>query len=253
MNVVPFKALLLVAITVVSLCVSVRADEHNVLYYDQGVEGRWVPYQRGAVAGTPGVFQQMTDAISGHVDIIFKYVNFPAKRAQKAMKDGLIDVEFISLEWLPGGDPGEGFVVSNPLFAVNEYIVTLAGNEAQFSNRQAYYGKAVGTIAGYYYFDDDKFEREDFLTESLLIQGLKKKRFNAVILERETAKFWASVHQVDIAFAPLHTEGVLRVRLQKDKAHLLPLINQGIEAIKASGELANILRGHGIDESVIVE
>ncbi|WP_231731008.1 substrate-binding periplasmic protein [Lacimicrobium alkaliphilum] len=229
-----------------------EADD-NILYYDQGVEGRWVPYQRGAVAGTTGVFQQMTDAISRHVDIDFKTVNFPAKRAQKAMKDGLIDLEFISLEWLPGGEAGEAYVVSEPLFEVNEYIVTLQGNQHLFPNRQAYYGRTLGTIAGYYYFDDDKFQREDFLTESLLIQGLKRDRFKGAILERETAKFWASVHKADIAFATLHTEGVLRIRLQKDKAHWLALINQGIAAIKASGELADILEGHGIDPAVVVE
>ncbi len=235
------------------MSVAAETAGDNILYYDQGVEGRWVPYQRGVVAGTPGVFQQMTDAISRHVDISFKTVNFPAKRSQKAMKDGLIDLEFISLEWLPGGEAGEAYVVSEPLFKVNEYVVTLQGNQHLFPNRQAYYGRILGTIAGYYYFDDHKFQREDFLTESLLIQGLKRDRFKGAILERETAKFWASVHKADIAFATLHTEGVLRIRLQKDKAHWLALINQGIAAIKARGELTTILEDHGIDPAVIIE
>ena len=45
------------------------------------------------------------------------------------------------------------------------------------------FGKRVGTIAGYFYFDDDKFIRTDFLNESQLMMGLKNARFNVIILE----------------------------------------------------------------------
>ncbi|MCV2885121.1 transporter substrate-binding domain-containing protein [Aestuariibacter sp. AA17] len=223
----------------------------EILYFDLGIEGRWVPYQRGANSGSYGVFKEVTDAIAKHANLTFDHVYFPAKRAQKALIDGLIDFEFISLAWLKGSQPGEDFVVSQPIFEVQEYIVTLEGNGENFEKPHSYYDHAVGTIDGYFYHDDDKFKRHDFSTESELIQALGKGRVRVAILEKETAKFWASVHGVSLEFTSLHSRGDLLIRLRNEKQQFMPLINFGITKIKQSGELAKILSSHDIDPAVI--
>jgi len=37
------------------------------------------------------------------------------------------------------------------------------------------FGMPVGTIAGYFYFDDNKFIRTDFLNENQLMLGLNQR------------------------------------------------------------------------------
>jgi polar amino acid transport system substrate-binding protein len=80
-------------------------------------------------------------------------------------------------------DPGPEFDTTEPIFEMTQYLITLNKNTHLFPSRESIFGKRVGTIAGYFYFDDDKFIRTDFLNESQLMMGLKNDRFNVIILE----------------------------------------------------------------------
>jgi hypothetical protein len=79
--------------------------------------------------------------------------------------------------------PGPEFDTTEPIFEMTQYLITLNRNTHLFPSRESMFGKRVGTIAGYFYFDDDKFIRTDFLNESQLMMGLKNDRFNVIILE----------------------------------------------------------------------
>ena len=223
----------------------------ETLIFDLGIEGGWIPYQRGSQEGRPGVFLDVVKGIERHSDLTFKPVYFPAKRAEKAMNDGLVDFDFICLEWMKDGNPGASRKTSLPLFYINEYIVTLANNTHLFPTKQSYHGKVVGTIAGYFYHDDDKFFRMDFLSESKLIKGLARERFKGAILEFGTANHWAREHKVDIGFAVQHSQGKLRFRLREEKWHLLDDINHAIVRLHETGELKAILASHGLESSFI--
>ena len=227
------------------------AQEQTVLIYNVGLEGGWIPYQQSAEHGKDGVFKQVMDAVGRKSGILIKNIALPPKRADRALKDGLLDFDFNVLEWMPNGDYGhEHYVLSDALFPVTEFIVTIDTNSHLFSERDDYYGKPIGTVAGYFYFDDDKFTRVDFLRENLLMQGLKRGRFDAIIMEKESARYWADIHNMKIAFPVQHTEGAVRVRLRKQKSALIPKINQGIKAITQSGELEAILLQHGIVDAL---
>lgn len=220
------------------------------LYFDLGMEGGWVPYHTGAETGRPGVFIDFTNKLQSMIDIQIVAVHFPPKRAEKALLDGIVDFDFICLEWLTDNQPGEGFVASESFLEINEYLVTLKKNTHLFPTRESMFGQPVGTVAGYFYFDDAEFIRVDFLNENILMQGLKHDRFKVAILERETAKYWAKLNATDIGFAALHTSGNLVMRLSKKHQALLPSINQAIRKMKASGELQAILNIHGIESKI---
>ena len=189
--------------------------ESPKLYFDLGGQGGWVPYRKAAVTGADSVFKELSDAMEKYSGIEFLTVNLPQKRAEKALIVGIVDFDFACLEWLSDNKPGEGFVATEPLFEISEYLVTLKQNTHMFPYRQSIFGKQVGTIAGYFYFDDRNFIRSDFLDENLLMQGLKHDRFKVIILERETAKHWAKINNTEIGFAALHTKGNLVMRLRK--------------------------------------
>ena len=114
------------------------------------------------------------------------------------------------------------------------------------------FSKRVGTIAGYFYIDDNQFIRTDFLNEKQLMLGLKNDRFNVIILERETAKYWAKLNNTEIGFVALHTSENLLMRVRKEHRALIPKLNQTIKMMKTSGKLKAILDSHGV-ESLITQ
>lgn len=251
--------LLLVTVTILShVCFDLNAQQANrinnspkpKLYFDMGEQGGWVPFRTGAETGRPGVLTELVKAMEEYSGIQFVPVNFPSKRAEKALKDGLIDFDFICLEWLKGGVAGEGYLTTEPFFEITEHLITFKKNTHLFPTRESMFGKRVGTIAGYFYFDDNQFIRTDFLNENQLMLGLKHDRFKVIIMERETAKYWARLNDTEISFAALHTSGHLLMRLRKENSKLLPVLNQTIKRLKSSGKLKAILESHGV-ESII--
>lgn len=227
-----------------------KKSEQPKLYFDKGEQGGWVPFRTGAETGRPGVLIELTQAMQEYSEIEFIPVDLPAKRAEKALKDGIVDFDFVCLEWLKDGEPGENYVTTESFFEINEYLITLKKNTHLFATRESIFGKPVGTIAGYFYFDDQHFIRTDFLNESRLMLGLKRDRFKVVIMERETAKHWAKLNQTEIGFAALHSSGNLLMRVRKENQHLIPKLNQTIRALKSSGKLKQILQSHGVESEI---
>ena len=238
------------------VCLGLNAQEPKLihkgtkLYFNEGEQGGWVPFRTAAKPGNPSVLVDLTQAMQEYSGIQFIPIKLPSKRAQKALNDGLIDFNFISLGWLKGGQPSEDFLTTIPLFEITEHLVTLKKNTHLFPTRESMFGKHVGTIAGYLYFDDNKFIRTDFLNENQLMKGLKYDRFKVIILERETAKYWAKLNDIKIGFAALHTSGYIVMVIRKKHQRLMPLLNQTIKAIKSSGKLKAILQSHGVGSQI---
>jgi polar amino acid transport system substrate-binding protein len=231
-------------------CLASDNKEAPTLYFDLGEKGGWVPFRNAAKNGGTSIFTELSKTLEADSGIQFKTVHFPQKRAAKALIDGIVDFDFSCLEWFKNNDPGPGFVATEPFFEITEYIVTLSKNTHLFPTPESIYGKHVGTISGYFYFDDDQFIRTDFLNENQLIQGLKNNRFKAIILERETAKYWAKLNNTEIGFAALHTSGNLIIRLRKEHSALIPSLNRAIQKMKTSGKLQAILSRQGIDSKI---
>lgn len=223
---------------------SVAQEQPQTLYYDMDTKGGWVPFLIAEKPGKPGIMTDITTVIQRYLEVRFVPVNFPQKRAEIALKQGLMDFDFICLEWLENGVVGPEYVTSEPFFELTENFITLKKNAQLFPNRESLDQQRVGTIAGYFYFDDHTFIRTDFLNENQLMLGLKHGRFNVIILEQETAKYWAKINNVDISFAVLHSKGNFLMRIRKKHQGLLPAINEAIKQMKASGELQVILDNH---------
>jgi polar amino acid transport system substrate-binding protein len=241
------------------VCLSVNAQDSTILnntpkpklYFDIGEQGGWVPFRTGAETSRPGVLVELTLAMQKHSGIQFIPVNLPSKRAEKALKDGIVNFDFICLEWLQGSVLGDEYLATDSFFEITEHLVTLKKNTHLFPTRQSMFNKRVGTIAGYFYFDDNQFIRTDFLNENQLMLGLKNNRFNVIILERETAKYWAKLNNTEIGFAALHTSGNLLMRVRKEHRALIPKLNQTIKMMKTSGKLKAILDSHSVESLIM--
>jgi len=241
----------LTALTCIFLSLSIAAqEEQRQLYFDVDSVGGWVPILTAAEPGNPGIMTEITQAMERHLGIEFIPIKLPQKRAEIALKEGFVDIDFICLEWLKTSEVGSEYVISEPFFELKESFISLKKNVSLFPTRESLHNQHVGTIAGYFYFDEHTFTRTDFLDENHLILGLKHERFDVIILEQETAKHWAKVNDVDINFAVLHSKGNFLMRLRKKHQDLLPLINKAIKQIKASGELQAILDKHNTEINI---
>jgi len=231
--------------SVVSSAWAEDKDELVLRYNLIGSES-WTSYGYLGDDTRPGAFAEIMELILKRSEISYKFFYYPPKRASKEFEQGELDIDFMSPSWFKDKNMGEEFVHSDKIFELTEYVVTLQKNAKKYQDPKQIYGKRIGTVAGYSYHDDDKFTRVDFSSESALVKGLKKGRFEAVILEELTAKHWAKEHNANIALASVHTHGDIVLRLRAQLKHLLPTLNAAIAALEREGEIDKILKDYNI-------
>lgn len=216
-------------------------SEKETLSYSVSPVAAWVPWNTHPEESKPGIFKEVTQVILDEAGINGNPIILPTKRAIKDLENGDIHFDFVSPDWFTDGNVGEQFVTSDSMLDITEWFITLPKNESQYHSLPNIYGNVVGTIRGYYYFDDARFTRMDFSSESTLIEGLKMNRFDVAILEEMTAIYWSQEQGIDISLAAIHTQGPMVLRIHKSKAALLPTINKAIAGLKFEGKIEAIL------------
>ncbi len=212
-----------------------RLADQVQLKYDIGSTYGWIPFGYSGDQARPGILVELVMLIMDEANISIRSSSMPPKRAVYALEQGELDFDIISPSWFKNGDIGNKYVKSIPILTVTEHFITLAENEKNYQSLKQVYGTRVGTVAGYAYFDDDKFTRSDFRSESELMLGLKKQRFEVAIMERLAALHWSKIHNVAISFPLEHTTGEIVLRLRREHQALLPRINTAIGQLQEKG------------------
>lgn len=189
----------------------------------------------------PGIFLEIIPLLMQYAEFETEQFNMPTKRAVKGLYAGKLDFDFINPDWITDQTSSETFVFSDSILDVTEYLISLYSKKGQFNSLDATYGKLVGTVAGYYYFDDNRFQRADFRSESEIILGLKYERFTVAIMQKTAAYFWANKHQVNIALGAVHSKGKIVLRLHKSRRDLLPKLNSTIALLHQKGLIKAII------------
>lgn len=208
-----------------------------LLKYSVGGSGNHYPYFTND-PNTPGILAEIIVDVLSQANIKGINVEQPAKRTVQYIESGLIDFDTISPSWLSESEKNDKrFVFSEPLIAVDEYVVT----RPDFQSVQPLLsGQLVGTVRGYYYHDDEHFERADFASERELLLALKMGRIDRIIIGELPALYWSKHLDVDISLNSLHSSGLLHIRLLAKHAELLPLLNKAIAQLRESGRLKEI-------------
>lgn len=213
-----------------------------VLRYSISPSANMIPWDEDPETGVPGIYRELVFLLLAESNIAGESTLLPQNRVQEALQKGQIDFDFINPDWFPNGDAGSMFVTSVPVHNFVEWFVTLPENTASFNSRDKVYGNAVGTITGFHYFDEDKFTRVDFDSQSAIIGGLKRGRIDVAILEEMTALYWSDKTSIKIAMSAVYSNGEIVLRLHKDKAHLLPFLNAAILRLQKKGKIRKILQ-----------
>ncbi|NCT49777.1 MAG: amino acid ABC transporter substrate-binding protein [Paraglaciecola sp.] len=225
------------------MCISMVGaanESRSILRYNLDKEGGWVPFDSTDDPERPGVFIELIPLLMEYAEIDAVEYNLPTKRGVVALFKGNLDFDFVNPQWV-SEEEAKDFVFSIAILPVTENFIALAENQHMAQDTQQIYGKLVGTVAGYYYYDDDLFKRADFRSESEVMLGLAHKRFDVAIMEQTAARYWSKIHQVPIALGAVHTQGDIVLRLRAEKKFLLPRINHAIEMLHQQNTINEIL------------
>ncbi|MDO6835019.1 transporter substrate-binding domain-containing protein [Pseudoalteromonas carrageenovora] len=210
------------------------------LKYNISASGSHYPYYTNDPK-KPGVLPEIIEKVLDEANITASHINLPTKRITKYLQDEIIDFDVISLEWLPKNERNDPrYVFSEPLIYATEMIVTLPKNAHNWQSTNSLRGKNIGTVLGYYYYDDNTFERVDFPSEKELMTALSRNRVEAALVGKLTALYWAKQLDMRIAFGAQHSHGFLSIRLLSKHKNLLPKINQAIKNLHSQGYIKNI-------------
>ena len=218
------------------------ADDVNEipLRYDVSGSKGWYPYFVDDKQN-PGIVAEIVPQLLTLAKLKGISLNLPPKRTAKALELGLIDFDVFSPQWIASKQDSTQYVFTLPLFALKEMVITLKDNEKHWPSPESIQGHFVGTVRGYIYHDQNHFKRVDFATEKDLVLALGMKRVEVIIAGDLPALYWAKQHEVDIAFASLHSEGKLHIRLKRNLDYLLPALNKAIKQLHESGEIKRII------------
>ncbi len=221
-------------------CKPLFADDAVTLKYNLTGSGNFYPYYTGD-SDLPGIFPEIVEQILATANIQGQHVVLPARRTVKSLTTSQIDFDIISTAWLSKNERNNPlFVYSAPLFKMSEYLVSLPEHTDKWQTLAAIKGKNVGTVRGYYYHNDDEFNRVDFPSEKELIQALTRQRIEVVIISELSALYWSNELAVKVKLGALHSDGFLRIRILQKYRHLLPQINQAIKQLHQTGGLNKI-------------
>ena len=220
---------------------AVLAEQQPVLKYNVTGSGNYYPYYIDDKINL-GILPEIIKQVMQLADIQVEHIELPAKRTVKYLHQGHIDFDVISPEWLSQAEKqNPQFSYSDTLFTVDEYLVSLTNSVARWQQLDSIRNQPVGTVLGYYYYDDNRFKRVDFHSEKQLIQALKMQRIEVVIIDKLPALYWAKLFDADISFGALHSQGNLKIRLRSEHQSLLPKINAAIKKLNSSGSLDAII------------
>lgn len=219
----------------------VHAEQFPVLKYNVTGSGNFYPYYIDN-RRNPGILPEVIAQILTRANIDAEHIELPAKRTVKYLHLGNIDFDVISRAWLSEQEQkSDLFRYSENLFAIEEYLVSLEENIQNWQQLRDLTKQPVGTVLGYYYYDDKRFKRVDFHSEKELIKALKMNRIEVIIIDKLSAKYWANQLDASIAFGARHSNGYLQIRLRSEHQAMLPVINDAIRSLKKDGTIEAII------------
>ncbi len=190
-------------INVLLICDLATADE--ILRYNLGTSGSSIPYENAVDENRAGILVEILPLIMDRAGIETEKVMLSTKRAMIAFKTGKLDFDFFSPSWLSDNEPAGDFTFSAPILDITEYFITLPENRSRYPNVASIYGETVGMISG------------------------------------AASRYWSSIHGIDIALGPVHTQGKLALRVHNRHKNKMPAINSAIAYLHQTGQIKQIL------------
>jgi polar amino acid transport system substrate-binding protein len=215
--------------------------------------GEWAPFQSKNLPEYGAASHAMTEAFSA-VDIKVKYGFFPWNRAMELVRQGLWDGTFM---WVLTPERKKDFLVSDPLFIVQEVVFYSLANPIVATRLEDMKGKVMGALhASAFGARFNEFVESGKITvirahtNQQLFKMLSSGRVDFVP-ELETSgtdairEFLTPQQQKQIATLKTINHPwsyhLLISRLSKKGAYFIDAFNKGLSLIKANGKFESIM------------
>lgn len=235
-----FLLIVIVCFSHEGMCKPINDNQPLITYDVSGSEG-WAPYYMLTKHGDEyGILPELMKLIFKKAKLRAKSVNYPPKRTNAYLKEGILDIDLVNPEWISDLNIRNSYVYSDGLFEIKEYYMTTKTFEPGELLADPAKSK-VGMIRGYYYHNQDDYIRLDFPSEKALLEALDKSRVNVIICGDLPAQYWGKKLNVKPEYYKLHSQGMIKLRMRKELNYLLPVINEAIQQLKQEGKIATVM------------
>lgn len=198
-------------------------------------------------ASASGMYLDIMDEIAQQTGLEFNYKFLPQKRIRAYIKIGLLDVEpGIDPQWRTKKGEAEASVYSTPLFESPEVLIY---NPTKFpippSHEELMQYNSC-KVLGFNSVKNANANESALTSEEQIIDLIKLQRCDWAIFPLDVIKSLSSFGRLKYT-EPVATYS-LSLRLNKEHADLLVMINSAIQEMKSSGKLDAIIRSYTHEE-----
>ncbi|MRI32055.1 hypothetical protein EOPP23_03450 [Endozoicomonas sp. OPT23] len=196
-----------------------------------------------------GFYIDLLEAISKQAGIRFEYRYLPQARLRRLMVENDLDLE-------PGIDPiwrQEPIEVINSVYSIpfflSDEVIMSHKPMSQTINKLSDLKKGkLCRILGFNYDENTQHESVTVLSEEKIIAMLLRKRCDYGVIPLDIASHLSHKSKVALYRSEPLSIYKLSMRLNKEKAHLLPEIDKAIETLIDTGIVDKLLSKYGMKE-----
>lgn len=221
-------------------------------YQAGGTEWRPFSYQ-DAHGDLRGISTDIARRALQEAKVHAQFVSYPVNRLKIMLAKGELDLNYADSKQWNSPEELKHFVFSTPYMRVKEHLYFLNGNAAAQTPVDKLTGLTIGTVRGYTYLTmDPSFANKSLLEletseDPALLQLLLAKRVDAVAMVDELFDDLVARKYLDpdlfVRGASL-SDSAISIKLQPELAELLPDINEAIQSMIRSGEIARIRQSY---------
>jgi polar amino acid transport system substrate-binding protein len=213
------------------------------------IEDAWPPYMIIDGKSKTGIDYDIYKELGKRVDINFKFIHAPLKRALYMLKQGQVDI----VSGVARTPERETFLyfVTPPYHAVEIRIYVNKGNENIIQSYEDLYKYEIGMVGGSSYFskfdNDIKIKKHEVTSEIQLLHMLKGKRFKAFIGSASQVDYDIMLNNMFIGkfkkalYKPdSNTDLYLAISKKSPLSRLILQISEAVKQMKEDGALDKI-------------
>lgn len=184
-----------------------------------------------------GIYVEVFQEIFKLTPYQLEFVYLSSARVRSSFTEGKVDIECCPISKWRAAETAIS-LYSQPLFKTEDVYVFPQG-KLRIIGPLA--NETIATIKGFGYAFDTVFTRYDVESELKLLKLIEGNRLPVGIADRTIVNYLSKSHQLNIAIGQIHEHSLRPLRIQKSKAHIVPVINQAINSLINNGKISAII------------
>ena len=205
---------------------------------------------------TSGIIKDLFDQLAQQLNITIEYVQTPRKRAELYLNNGRIDAIAVSNpKWLANSD---SYQWSEPLFAEQDWLVTLTKKKKKITAIEQMKGMIIGTTRGYVYpklsnyFTKNTIIRSDAKNLQANFKRLQLERLDGfidadILINYYFQQHYSKTQQREFSIEKVNiSQHYVHTAISANSPVSASQFNHALSQLKQQGIIDTILKKYGI-------